>query len=210
MGSGGEIDLGKLQAVSISHWEDRYSRDHSSGPGSRGHLARYKASVINELVRRHRVSSILDLGCGDGVVQNLIRCEKYVGLDVAAVAVDLCRRADPLREFFLYDPRSFDASLFQADMTISLDVLYHVAEVSLYNLYLDHLFGSSRSLVVLYATDGRVRRSGQAVFRSDKTFMEDVQERFPGFELLEGYPEENPHFEETGSRFYVYGLNGAR
>jgi hypothetical protein len=49
-----------------SFWENRYRTGGTSGSGSYGRLAEFKAEILNEFVRERGVSSIIEFGCGDG------------------------------------------------------------------------------------------------------------------------------------------------
>ena len=90
-------------------WERLYSEGGTSGTGSVGRLARFKAEVIQRLLAEHSVASVAELGCGDGRQLALIEYPDYTGLDVAPAAVELCRARfgdDPRKRFVLYEPRA--------------------------------------------------------------------------------------------------------
>lgn len=53
-------------ATSTDYWESRYATGGTSGPGSSGKLAEFKAEVLNSFVRRDNVLSVIEFGCGDG------------------------------------------------------------------------------------------------------------------------------------------------
>lgn len=53
---------------SAAYWEKRYERGGTSGPGSCGRLAQFKAEVVNRFVAEHDVQSVVEFGCGDGGV----------------------------------------------------------------------------------------------------------------------------------------------
>src|SRR2546425_12460379 len=69
------------------YWEDRYRSGRSSGPGSEGALAAFKAGVLNDFVRSHALTSVLELGCGDGSQLAMAEYPRYVGLDVSVRAL---------------------------------------------------------------------------------------------------------------------------
>jgi hypothetical protein len=73
-----------------------------------------------------------------------------------------CKRrfiADPTKSFFLYDGEAFvdRADLFMADLAISLDVVYHLVEDSVFEKYMTQLFASGRRYVVVYSTNAEMR-----------------------------------------------------
>ena len=108
-----------------SYWESRYRTGGNSGAGSYGRLAVYKASFLNRFVARHRISSVAELGCGDGEQLRRSAYPVYTGYDIAEAAVNLCRTKfaeDSTKAFYcLTDVRTLEP----ADLCLSLDVIYH-------------------------------------------------------------------------------------
>ncbi|MGI8449954.1 MAG: hypothetical protein ACR2MP_22800 [Streptosporangiaceae bacterium] len=101
---------------------------------------------------------MIEFGCGDGNQLSLAKYGTYIGLDVSRAAIGLCRRRfekDPSKSFFLYDGDCFvdRAALFNADLSISLDVIYHLVEDSIFETYMTHLFGAGQRYVIIYATN---------------------------------------------------------
>ena len=147
---------------SVAYWERTYSRGGTSGPGSYGDLARGKAAFLNQFVRARDVESVVEFGCGDGNQLSLATYPRYIGLDVSPTAVKLCMHrfaGDPDKSFYLYDSSCFAdrAGLFRADLALSLDVVYHLIEESVFDAYMSHLFDAARRYVVVYATNGNIR-----------------------------------------------------
>jgi hypothetical protein len=143
---------------SADFWERRYARGGTSGQGSYGALAHSKADFINAFVRRNGIQSIIEFGCGDGNQLSLADYPSYIGLDVSRTAIEMCkdRFADDLgKSFFLYDSSYFvdRAGLFKADLALSLDVVYHLVEDSVFEAYMVHLFGAGNRYVVVYSTN---------------------------------------------------------
>jgi|SRR5208282_2162844 len=98
---------------SAAYWDGRYRAGGTSGDGSYGRLAAFKAEIINEFVRRHNIGSVIEFGCGDGSQLSLMHYPKYVGLDVSAEAVRMCASRfakDESKSFFLYAGDAFYAS----------------------------------------------------------------------------------------------------
>ena len=138
-------------ASSQQYWEQRYSSGGNSGPGSYGRLARYKAEYLNRFVAENRLETVIEFGCGDGSQLELAEYPDYQGYDVAQTAVDLCRErftGDQTKRFSL--STSEPAS---AELTLSLDVIYHLVEDEVYEAYMSALFESASRFVVIYASD---------------------------------------------------------
>jgi len=137
---------------SAAYWDMRYRRGGHSGAGSSGHLAQFKADIVNQIVRRHEIASIIEYGCGDGrQLQLAIYPGSYVGLDVSPEAVRLCSErfsGDPGKRFMVVgeDPGT-------ADLTLSLDVIFHLVEDETFHQYMDWLFAHARRFVVIYSSD---------------------------------------------------------
>ncbi len=95
---------------SCQYWERRYLRGRSSGDGSYGQLAEFKAEVLNQFVRENQVTSVIEFGCGDGHQLAIGEYPQYIGLDVSATAAAMCRdqfESDKTKSFFVYDSASF-------------------------------------------------------------------------------------------------------
>ena len=71
----------------ISFWEDNYSSGDNSGPGSYGKLAEFKAKVINNLIKKYSIKTVIEFGVGDGNQLTLMNYENYLGLDVSKTAI---------------------------------------------------------------------------------------------------------------------------
>ena len=72
---------------SAAYWESRYAKGGSSGVGSYGRFAEFKAEVLNRFVATHSVQSVIEFGCGDGNQLALASYPWYLGYDVSATAV---------------------------------------------------------------------------------------------------------------------------
>jgi hypothetical protein len=139
-------------------WEQRYERGGTSGEGSYGTLALGKAGVLNRFVADNGIETIIEFGCGDGNQLSLAAYPNYIGLDVSQTAIRLCGErfiGDRSKSFFLYDSSCFvdHANLFKADLALSLDVVYHLVEDSIFEAYMSHLFDSAERHVIIYATN---------------------------------------------------------
>jgi len=77
---------------SATYWDREYRLGRTSGRGSYGLLAQFKAEVLNDFVERNGVRSIIEYGCGDGNQLSLAHYPQYIGIDVSPTAIDNCRR----------------------------------------------------------------------------------------------------------------------
>lgn len=193
-----------------SYWERRYRLGMTSGAGSFGRAAQFKADFLNEFVREQGIRSVVEIGCGDGRQLALAKYPSYIGLDVSRTAVELCMRRysqDPTKSFFWFDAlRSRKLGDFLcADLTISLDVVYHLLEDDVYKNHLASLFGTSRRFVIVYSSN--CEDAVRARHVRHRRFVDDVGAAFPRFPLVQTV--KNPHSEETFADFYVFRRTGS-
>lgn len=138
-------------------WVKQYEIGDNSGPGSYGDLAKFKSEVVNKFVHQESISTVIEFGCGDGNQLGLANYPQYLGLDVAPGAIKLCTDKfsdDNSKSFMLFDPFYFKpGSLVMADLTLSLDVVFHLVEIEQFEIHLFHLFNTSRKWVIIYGID---------------------------------------------------------
>ncbi len=120
---------------STSYWEHRYTSGGTSGAGSYGEVARFKADFLNRFVTEHGIDSVIELGCGDGSQLALAEYPSYLGLDVSPKAVEICHArfaGDPTKSFVYYEPLHFhNNGAISADLALSLDVVQHLVDDAL-------------------------------------------------------------------------------
>ena len=145
---------------SKNFWIRQYAKGDNSGPGSYGELANFKAEILNRFVQDHAINSVIEFGCGDGNQLSLSKYPEYLGLDVAPGAIDLCTKKfleDDSKTFLLFDPKYFKSgSMISADLTLSLDVIFHLIEIEQFEIHLNHLFSSSNKWVIIYGIDSDI------------------------------------------------------
>jgi len=138
---------------SSDYWERRYAKGGNSGIGSYGRLAKFKAEFLNDFVEKNKIHSVLEFGCGDGSQLKLAQYPSYTGVDVSSKAIDICRAlfaTDLSKRFFHTDALDLAAT---ADLALSLDVVYHLVEDSVFENYMCRLFDSARRFVILYSSN---------------------------------------------------------
>lgn len=139
--------------TSSEYWESRYALGDTSGPGSYGRLARFKAEFLNEFCRKHNIQSVVEFGCGDGSQLALAKYASYIGVDVSQTAVDICRRkfSGDVSKRFVHLPEA--APDLQADLALSLDVIFHLVEDSVFEAYMRRLYAAARRFVIVYSSN---------------------------------------------------------
>jgi SAM-dependent methyltransferase len=184
------------------YWERRYAQGGDSGAGSSGVLAEYKAGVLNAFVEKYGIQTVVELGCGDGQQLLLAKYPAYTGLDISPSAVARCRElfsGNAGKTFAVYAPERFEPVDFQADLAISLEVIFHLTEERVYQLYMQHLFALAQRWVVVFSSDEADRSGGICPHFRQRKFSDDVPE---GWVLRERVG--NPHRERSVSDFFVF------
>lgn len=117
-------------------------------------------------------------------------------------------RGDASKLFLLLD----DYAGQTADLSLSLDVLFHLVEDGVYFDYLDRLFKAGRRFVVVYATSvGNAPRTLRHV--RHRPVESDIATRFPDFARLtdlEAMLPAPPRAQGEGgyTRFFIYQRRG--
>ncbi len=143
---------------SARYWEERYAKGGTSGAGSYGAKAQWKADLVNDWVREFAVTSVVDLGCGDGNQLTLAHYPRYLGLDRSATAVRHCIEQftnDPTKSFLRFDPEHLadSAGWLRADLALSMEVIFHLVEDEVFEDYMNLLFDSAERFVVICSND---------------------------------------------------------
>ena len=181
---------------SKTYWERRYLRGKNSGKGSYGKLAEFKANIINSYIEENDIKSVIEFGCGDGNQLTLGQYQNYIGLDVSRTALDICKdifKEDRAKSFFLYDSEYFidNSSVFKSDLALSLDVIYHLIEDEVFELYMNHLFDSANRHVIIYSSNGDLGLLNLPHVRH-RCFTKWIEENRPDWGMIKKIPNKYP------------------
>lgn len=197
---------------SEEYWIDRYKSGGNSGPGSYDDLARFKADLLNNFIQTENIQSIIEFGCGDGNQLSLSRYPSYIGFDISQEAIKLCTEKflrDTSKTFKLMN----DYENETAELTISLDVIYHLLEDPIYYQYMQRLFNSSERFVIIYSSKTESQAKRQAPHIRHRDFSIWIRENQPQWELIKYIPNKYPQkvFGQKGSfaDFYIYKKIGS-
>ncbi|HEY2122850.1 MAG TPA: class I SAM-dependent methyltransferase [Chthoniobacterales bacterium] len=139
---------------SSSYWEDRYRHGGTSGSGSFGRLAEFKAGILNDYVGKKGIQTVIEFGCGDGSQLALARYPRYVGIDVAHGSITTCRSSfagDKTKSFHLASQIPPDLGRFE--LVLSLDVIYHLVEDEVFDTYMRSLFAHADRFMAIYSSN---------------------------------------------------------
>jgi hypothetical protein len=194
---------------SSQYWEQRYAQGGNSGAGSYGQLAHFKADTINKFVQDHGIQSVIEFGSGDGAQLELARYPAYTGIDVSARAIELCRtkfKDDPSKRFVqTSDPEGKEA---HAELAMSLDVIYHLVEDTVFDDYMTRLIAAADKFVCFYSSN--VDKVSPATHVRHRAFTDWMTKNAPSWKLLSKvknpFPEDPGNPDQTSwADFYFYG-----
>lgn len=130
----------------------------ASGGGSTPREAAPYLTIVNALLRREGRQSVVDLGCGDGLIATRLDCPRVTGVDVYGPHLERLRRDHPGRKWLALDLDAERAKLPAADVWLMKDVLMHWPDA----LVRDWLTWAraSRRCKLLLVTNDRVQVQG--------------------------------------------------
>lgn len=180
----------KTFSGSEDYWKNRYERGGTSGGGSYGELAQFKAEVINKFVKDNGVSTVIEYGCGDGNQLKFATYPSYVGFDVSSAAIQRCENAyssDDSKKFALVE----DYCGEKAVLTLSLDVIYHLTEDAVFDEYMNRLFESSEEFVIIYSSNTDEQKKYQAAHVRYRKFTDWI-DHLKEWVLIQHIPNRHP------------------
>ena len=168
-------------------WDYNYSVGGTSGSGSYGILAEFKAEIINKIISENKIESVMEFGSGDGNQLTYMDYKNYIGLDISATAIKACEdkfRDDKTKQFQVYDPLHFDDAKIKADMVVCLDVLYHITDDIDFEKTLDSIFRCSSKYVILYTRITSDNEPYIATTIMDRDILKHIK-KYPEFRVNE-------------------------
>lgn len=195
---------------STVYWQQRYIKGGNSGPGSYGNLALFKADIINDFVKNNNIQTIIEWGCGDGNQLTFAKYKSYVGIDVSPEAIKLCRtifKNDKSKKFYV-DNRTSNFPRIGYDLSLSLDVIFHLIEDEVFNIYMTNLFSSSSKFIIIYSSNSD-KLLDSAIHVKHRLFTKWVRKNAKNWSLIKiiknKFPWDlNDKASTSFSDFYIY------
>jgi hypothetical protein len=205
------LQLRNRRFRSARYWERRYRKGGNSG--SFGDSAAFKAEIVNTFVAGHDIQSVIEFGSGDGNLLQHMRYPGYTGVDVSHSAVQRCRnlyRQDKTKRFLLAQP---GADYGRHDLALSLDVIYHLVEDSVFEAYMRDLCRAATRFVMIYSSNGDPLNGTFDWYPHvrHRRFTDWMDANQSGWILIEKIPNRSPFRRENDveygsfSDFYIYG-----
>ena len=192
---------------SENYWKNRYDSGGNSGNGSYNQLAEFKAEILNAFVSNQGITSVIEYGCGDGNQLGLAQYPKYIGFDVSPNAIDRCLKKysdDECKAFKLVESYGGET----AELTLSLDVIYHLIEDHVFVDYMNKLFDSSDRFVIIYSSNTDDNPGGKAVHVRHRYFSKWIDDHKAEWKLKKHIPNKYPFSGDTKTGsfadFYIY------
>jgi SAM-dependent methyltransferase len=145
-------------------WDDRYRKNPTlgSGQGSRGLVANYKQGLLRHLVAACRPVTILDVGCGDMFVSQVLPEQGYTGIDVSSVVIVENAARFPQRKFLCGDLDDMD--LDKNHLLVCFDLLIHIPDQAKYRRLVKRCVDLVISTGVIAAYEGPPDRPSEITF----------------------------------------------
>ena len=189
------------------YWEGRYSSNGNSGDGSYGKLAIFKREIINCIIDKYEIKSVIDFGCGDGNQIKNINFIDYRGYDISETAIKICNNKyfNDQRYCFNYMK---DYKNEKAELSMSLDVIFHLIEDDIYHNYMKTLFNSTLEFVLVYSSDTDAQLTRKVPHFKNRKFSNWINAYYPNFKLIKKikniYPYNSSSLSSSVSDFYLY------
>jgi SAM-dependent methyltransferase len=197
----------KIFRGSEAYWKERYDAGGHSGRGSYDELAQFKADILNKFVSENKITSVIDYGCGDGNQLSLAQYPQYTGFDVSPNALERCLKRfsnDKTKTFKLMEEYKGET----AQLTLALDVIYHLVEDSVYCDYMNRLFDSAERFVIIYSSDTDETPAGTAAHVRHRKFSAWIDSHKPEWKLTGRIPNKYPlkadYSGGSFADFYIY------
>jgi len=179
-------------------WEKRYTIGDNSGNGSYGLLAEFKAKIINEIIRDNNIETVGEFGCGDGNQLSMLVLDKYTGYDVSNNILHKCNTKfsnDKTKKFLNISDYSND----KFELSMSLDVIYHLVEDEVFENHMKMIFSSSNKHVIIYSSDFNEKGTYHVKHRK---FTLWIEKNIKDFKLINFIKNEYP--KKSSADFFIY------
>jgi hypothetical protein len=179
------------------YWESRYQKGQTSGHGSYGRLAEFKAKTINKFIEEVSAERVIEFGCGDGHQLSMLRAKKYIGVDISATIIDRCKeifKGDASKSFFTND--QYLKKPVKGDISLSIDVIFHLVEDDIFESYMHILMSSSTRYFIIYSSNTS-RMHDPAIHVRHRKFTDWIKRNATDVRLMQITYNKYPH---DGSR----------
>jgi hypothetical protein len=178
---------------SYQYWEERYRKGNTSGFGSYGRLARFKAQIINKFITAEQIDCVIDFGCGDGNQLSFFSINDYIGVDISPTIIKKCKKkylGDSGKTFYTLD--EFKATSVKGDLSLSMDVIFHLIENENFESYMKILFDSAKRFCIIYSSNDN-KKSDPALHVRHRLFTKWIEDNILNWRLKQVVYNKYPH-----------------
>ena len=155
----------------------------------------------------NEIKSIIEYGCGDGNQLSLARYPVYKGFDISSKAISICKKRfvnDETKSFALMETYNNE----KAELSLSLDVIYHLVEDTIFEDYIDRLFDSSERFVIIFSSNTDKNPESQAPHVRHRKFSRWVEKNRRNWilqkRIVNKYPWKADAQSGSFADFYIY------
>jgi hypothetical protein len=192
---------------SEQYWEERYAKGGDSGVGSSNKFARFKADILNTFVQENKIKTVIEYGCGDGNQLKLAQYPHYIGFDVSPSAITSCKETFKWNKKWMFKLMN-EYNSERAELTLSLDIIYHLVEDQIFHSHMERLFFSSDRYVIIYSSNREKKIMAHPAHIKHREFTKWIDRHLTGWKLIKHIPNKYPFDgnEENGSfsDFFIY------
>ena len=105
-----------------------------------------------DFIKKNNIKNVVELGCGDGANLKLYKFTNYVGYDVSSTIIKANKKKFNDKNYQFELIKNIDQNK-KFELSLSLDVLYHLTEKFVFEEYLDTLFNISSKYVIIYSSN---------------------------------------------------------
>jgi len=175
---------------SRQYWEERYNKNKTSGSGSYGRLAEFKAEIMNNFVLKEKIKSVVELGCGDGNQLLQYKIPLYQGFDISDTVIKKCKE-----KFYKDSSKTFnhirDLNKQKYELAMSIDVIFHLIEDEVYETYMTNLFQASKKFVIIYSSN-KENKNNKDIHVRHRVFTNWISKNKPQWKLHDHIPNKFP------------------
>ncbi|MGI8570940.1 MAG: class I SAM-dependent methyltransferase [Methylocella sp.] len=138
-----------------SFWDKRYAAfpQLGSGPGSRGYAAVRKNELVRRAIQEHKITSILDIGCGDlcWLDDEIADACVYFGCDISEIIIErnTARHVGVTSPRFAVHDIAAEPLTTTADLLICFDVLIHQIDRAKFDYALRNIVSAIRKVALV-------------------------------------------------------------
>ncbi len=133
-----------------AYWDERYAKGQTSGTGSYGVNADFKAIVINRVIKEYSCEDMVEFGCGDANQMTLFTPIPYIGYDIAPTIIQKNKQKHASLKHAVFENMDMTKDFTSIrDLSICVDVLFHLTIEDDWDILIDHVCKAAKKCIVI-------------------------------------------------------------